>query len=151
MKTTQAQIDRFLKPQHMAIAGVSRSEKKFGNILFNNLTKVGFKVLPINPFCDKIIDTKCYSSIQELPTETNCLLIATAKDKTNELLVKAIKHGITNIWVNKGSENNETVYLAESLKGNIIIKECIYMFVEPVKGVHKFHKNCCKLFGTLPK
>jgi hypothetical protein len=34
---------------------------------------------------------------------------------------------------------------------DIISKQCILMWAEPVKSIHKFHRNLKKLFGLLPK
>jgi hypothetical protein len=49
------------------------------------------------------------------------------------------------------SETNQTIKIAEEYQKEIIHKKCIYMFAEPVAGIHRFHRTILKLFGMLPK
>ncbi len=64
---TKAQINQFLASKEIAVAGVSRNEKKFGRIVFEELKKKGYNVVPVNPNIDQVDETKCYSSVDDLP------------------------------------------------------------------------------------
>jgi predicted CoA-binding protein len=150
MKVTKAQIEEFLKANSIAIAGVSRNKKKFGRMVFNELKKNGYNVIPINPYTKDINGQICYSGIEQLPDNIDSLLIATPKDQTDFILREAINKGIKNIWVQQYSDTNHTLKIAEEYDTEIIYKKCIFMFAEPVAGFHKFHRTLVKLFGTLP-
>jgi uncharacterized protein len=151
MKVTKQQITNFLEGKRLAIAGVSRDPKKFGYLVFKDLTKNGFTVLPINPKSELIDGIKCFKSVSELPKDVESLLIMTPKHMTDDTLREAISRGIKNIWVQQMSETKDTLKIAEEYQKEIIFGKCIYMFAEPVPGFHKFHRTLVKLFGALPR
>lgn len=151
MKTGKKEIEEFLQPRRLAVAGVSRNNKKFGSVIFKELSDKGYDVLPINPNTDKINGKHCYKGISELPADITSLLIVTPKTQTNNVLREAINKGIKNIWVQQFSETEQTIKIAEEYQKEIIHDRCIFMFAEPVAGVHKFHRAILKLFGALPK
>jgi len=151
MKVSKSQIDNFLSAGSMAIAGVSRNEKKFGRIVYNDLKKSGYDVLPINPNIEDIDGEPCYASVNVLPEEVESLLIVTPKKETDEVLRNAITKGIKNIWVQQASDTDRTLKIAEEYNKEIICRKCIFMFAEPVRGFHKFHRTIVKFLGQLPK
>jgi len=148
---SKKQIDRFLEPRKLAIAGVSRNPKKFGHMVFSDLKKSGYDIYPVNPDAAEIEGTKCYTAVSELPGDVKHLLIITPKNQTDSVLKDAINHGMTSIWVQQMSETETTIKIAEEYKTEVILKKCIYMFAEPVAGIHKFHRGVVKFFGRLPR
>jgi predicted CoA-binding protein len=151
MKVTKQQIESFLQGKQLAIAGVSRSEKKFGHKVFTELMAKGHKVIPVNPNAEKIDGEPCYKTIGDLPPGVDSLLILTPKDQTDNILREAIQKGIKNIWVQQMSETEESLRIAEEYDKEIIFGKCIFMFAEPVGSIHRFHRAIVKLFGGLPK
>ncbi|MBN1596732.1 MAG: CoA-binding protein [Bacteroidales bacterium] len=150
-KISRKQVNDFFKNKKIAIAGVSRNPKKFGHRTFKELSEKGYTILPINPEADAIDNVKCYKRVEDLPGDIESLLILTPKEKTDEILRSAIKKGIKNIWVQQMSNTDETLKIAEEYQKEIITGKCIYMFTEPVAGVHRFHRTLVKIFGGLPK
>lgn len=151
MEVTRSQISDFFADKRIAIAGVSRNEKKFGNQIFKELTSKNYEVIPINPNTQSIDGVKCYNNINDLPSDINSLLIATSKNQTDDILESAIKKGIPNIWVQQSCESKNTLKIAEKHGKSIIYNKCLYMFTEPVGGIHKFHRTLVKIFGNYPK
>ncbi len=149
--STLTSIQEFLTPKKMAIAGVSRDEKKFGNQLYRDLKQNGYEIYPINPKAESISGAKCYSTVSELPDEVKHLLIVTPKEQTEGVVSEGISKGIKNMWIQQMSETKESIELAEKNGVNIISHHCIYMFADPVKGFHKFHRGLAKMFGKYPK
>jgi predicted CoA-binding protein len=151
MKVTKKDIEKFFEPGKLAVAGVSRNPKKFGYGVFKELLNKGYKVIPVNPKADEIEGVKCYHSISEIPGEMKSLLIVTPREQTDGILREAINKGFSNIWVQQMSETEDTIKIAEEYQVDIIHRKCIYMFAEPVAGIHKFHRTIVKIFGRLPK
>ena len=89
--------------------------------------------------------------MNDLPRDVSHLLILTPKEETDVVLREAINKGITNIWVQQMSETADTIRIAEEYNVELITGKCIYMFAEPVAGVHKFHRTLMKWFGKLPR
>jgi predicted CoA-binding protein len=149
---THAQIDAFFSVDTIAVAGVSRNPKKFGNIIFRTISdKKKYRVLPVNPAVDEIEGQKCYRDIASLPDAVHSIVLVTPKNKTAEALKSAIAKGIKNIWIQQHTETPEAIRIASESGLNVIFKKCIIMFTEPVAGFHRFHRNMMKFFGRLPK
>jgi predicted CoA-binding protein len=148
---TLNEIQNFLAPQKMAIAGVSRNQKKFGGAVFKELKEKNFELYPINPNAEEIQGVKCYKSVDELPTDVEHLLIVTPKYETEIVALAAIKKGIKKIWIQQQSDTPEAVKVIEEAGIPLIHKKCIMMFADPVKSVHGFHRFFVKAFGGYPK
>jgi len=150
-KTTKQGIDDFLGSNTIAIAGVSRNPKKFGYMVYNEMKQKGFKVLPMNPNVDSIDGDKCYSGLNALPLSPDALIVLTPKSETDSIVKQSIEKGIRNIWIQQGTETKQTLEMISSVEGNFIMGKCIFMFVEPVKSIHSFHRFVNKLFGAYPR
>jgi predicted CoA-binding protein len=151
MKATKASIDAFLSTQKIAVAGVSRDQKKFGFLVFKHLRERGFEVYPINPETDNIAGTPCFRSVSALPLNVHSLVILTPKKNTREVVAEAMAKGIDNIWIQQMSDTPAAIELTKAHPVNLITKECILMHTDPVTGIHKFHRSIKKFFGFYPR
>ena len=151
MKASKQLIQTFLETKKIGIAGVSRDSKKFSTVIFRELKEKGFDVYPINPNVDTIYGVTCYQSVSALPSDVRSLLIVTPKLYTLDLLKEAVIKGFSNIWIQQMSETPEVIAYAKSQNLNLIMKQCILMHTEPVRGFHKFHRAINRIFGLLPK
>jgi uncharacterized protein len=151
MKATRKSIEAFLAEKKMAIAGVSRDPKKFGNNVFRELKGKGFELYPVNPNADEINGEKCYADIYSVPDHVKRLLIVTPKKQTPGLVRDAVSRGIRSIWIQQMSDTPEAVEFALNNNVDLVMKECILMHSEPVMSIHRFHRAVRKFFGLLPK
>lgn len=150
MKVTLDRLATFFDTKNVAIAGVSRNKKKFGNQIYAALKNRGFNVIPINPNADKIDDIPCLKGVEDLNSNTDRLIIVTPKSETDAILKAALEKGIKHIWIQQHSETDKSLSLAEEYKQEIITKRCVFMFAEPVNGIHKFHRFILKTFNKYP-
>ncbi len=148
---TLNEIQKFLEPRKMAIAGASRNLKKFGGVVFKELREKGFELYPINPNAEEIQGVKCYKSVDEIPKDVMHLLILTSKEETEVVALAAVKKGIKMIWIQQKSETPEVIKTIEKAGIPLIYNKCIMMFATPVKGFHGFHRFLAKSFGGYPK
>jgi len=148
--TTLTEIQQFLSPKKMAIAGVSRNPKKFGATVFKELKEKGFELYPVNPNADEIQGVKCYKSVAELPGDVKHLFIVTPKKSTETAAEDAITKGMEMIWIQQQSDTPEAVEVIKAAGIPLIHKKCILMFADPVKGPHKFHRFLVKIVGMYP-
>lgn len=146
--TELEKIRSFLDAGVIAMAGASRDKKKFGNQVLTELKSRGMKVLPVHPEAREIDGLECVASVGDLPSDVNHLFVAVAKDKTAGIVEAAAEKGIKNVWIQQMSETPEAIKVAEEKGVDLITKRCIFMYADPVKGVHKFHRTLNKLFGT---
>lgn len=146
-----ADIKTFLEPKEMAISGVSRNPRKFGRVAYDHLTERGFKLYAVNPNTDEINGDRCYRNVSSLPSHVDRLYIVTPKEQTAQVLQEAAGKGIRHVWIQQRSEDDEAVRVATENNINLIQKECMLKFAEPVTGPHAFHRFLSKLFGSYPK
>src|SRR5690606_29465775 len=150
-KVSLNQIRQFLEPKKIAVAGASRNPKKFGGMLIKDLKEKGFEIYPVNPNTEDIQGIKCYKSVADLPEDVKHLLMATPKAESAEVARQAIEKKIEMIWIQLMADTPETVKIIEDAGITLIHKKCIYMFAEPVKGPHNFHRFFVKIFNKYPK
>jgi uncharacterized protein len=144
-------IDKILTSKNFAVAGVSRNKNKFGSVIFKELSDKGIASFPVNPGLSTIMGTECYSNLKSLPEKVEALIIATNSEATVKLVKEAFENGITKIWMQQGAESSEAVQFCDS-KGMVCVsKECLFMYLDPVKSIHKFHTVLWKLFGKYHK
>jgi predicted CoA-binding protein len=149
--TSLSSIKSFLDSREIAISGVSRNPKKFGRMVYEHLKKRDFKLYGVNPNTDKINGDPCYKTVADLPGHVTKLFIVTPKEQTLAVVQAAVNRGIRSIWIQQASETPAALELATKNNVDLISKECIMKFAEPVEGVHKFHRFISRLFGGYPK
>jgi len=140
-------IQKFLSSERIAVAGVSRNNKKFGYSVYKELKLKGFKVIPVNPNLKDIDGDVCYPAIVDIPGKLEALLTV-VKPQQTESLVDNIRKDIKVIWMQPGSESVTAINRCEKSGIDLVTGECILMYAEP-SGFHKFHRFINKLFGKL--
>jgi uncharacterized protein len=143
-------IKEFLAQKNIAVAGASRNPKKFGNIIFNDLLKKGYKAFPVNPNATEVDGHKCFANLCTLPAEVESVVFITPPDQTLTLLKEAMQTKIKYFWLQQGAENPEVINFCEEHNLKFISNRCILLHLEPVTGFHSVHKFISKLFGTYP-
>ncbi len=151
MRTSRKTIDSFLSSKKLAMAGVSRDPKKFGYAAYKELRDKGFDVSPINPNVDLIDAATCFRSVSALPTGIDHLLVVTSKKDTLGVVQEAVQKGIKSIWIQQMSDTPESIEYAKANGVDLVTRECILLWAEPVKSIHKFHRTVKRIFGLLPR
>jgi len=148
--TTKATMDDFLAQKTFAIVGVSRDQKKFGNIVYRDLKKKGFDVIPVNPKTDSIDGDPCYPNLAALPKPAGGVVIIVPPDRTESVVKEAKEAGISRVWMQQGAGSKAAIQFCEENGMNVVHGHCIMMFTDPT-GFHKFHRWVWKILGKLPK
>jgi len=148
---TKKDIENFYTQKKIALIGVSRNKKEFGNIVYAELKKKAYDVFPVNKHTDKINEDVCYKEISQLPNEVTAAVVLTPSGSTYSIVEQLIQKNIKHIWLQQTSDTPEAIELAQKEGVHLIYGKCILMFSEPVTGFHKFHRTLLKIFGRLPK
>jgi len=149
MKTSvqmRAVIDEMITSKEVAIAGVSRNPKKFGNVVYKTLKEKGFSVYPINPNTETIEGEKTFHSIEDLPENVKNLIILLKPEDVENVIDESIRKGISKIWLQQGSTNKEAIEKATDAGIEMVTNKCILMYANPT-GFHKFHTRINQFFG----
>ncbi len=149
--TSRATIDSFLAQRTLALVGVSRSGKKFGNAVLKELSGKGYRILPVHPEADDIGGVHCWPSLDALPEEVGGVVVVVPPDEAEKVVVAAAEAGILRVWLQQGSGSPEVVRRAEERRLEVVDGECILMFAEPTAFFHRAHRWVRGAFGRLPQ
>lgn len=71
-------LDKFFKPESIAIVGASSKENSIGRILIENLQKDGFpgRIYPINPEHGEILGIPAFPSVTDVPAGIDLAIVA---------------------------------------------------------------------------
>ncbi|MCA9379957.1 acetate--CoA ligase family protein [Candidatus Dojkabacteria bacterium] len=99
MKT--AQINKFFNPKSIAVIGASRSKKKVGGIILNNilLEKYPARIYPVNPNANKIMDLDVFDTIMDVPEIVDVAIIAIPSMFIYEIIEECGIKGVKNIII----------------------------------------------------
>ena len=148
--TSRAAVEGFLAQKDLAVVGVSRSGKKFGNAAYRELKEKGYNLFPIHPEADELEGDKCYPSFQDLPALVGGALIILPPEQTEKVVREAAGAGIKRVWMQQGAESSEALGFCSENGIEAVSGECILMFAEPSKFYHRIHRWVWKLAGKLP-
>jgi len=150
MMTSMAAVNDFLSQRSLAVVGVSRAGKKFGNSIFTTLKERGYKVFPVNPNADNVEGERCYHSLGELPEKVGGVVICVPPAQTEKVVHDAFESGIGRVWMQQGADSYAALRFCEKNEMSVVHGHCVLMFAEPVKSVHRVHRWVWKLIGKYP-
>ena len=142
-------VQDFIDGNRIALVGMSRSGKKFGNMASKELKERGYQVYPVHPEAEQIDGERCYSSLASIEGGVDGVLVVVPPERSGQVLKDAADAGIRNVWLQQGAESPEVWALGDELDLNLVSKKCILMYAEPVGSVHGVHRFFVKLFGKL--
>ena len=146
----KAAVDDFLAQRSLAVVGVSRGGKKFGNTAYRELKAKGYQLFPVHPEAEVLEGDKCYPSLSSLPELVGGVLVVVPPAQTEQVVRDATAANIPRVWLQQGAGSEAAVRFCEEHDISVVAGECILMFAEPVGFLHKPHRWVWKLLGKLP-
>jgi predicted CoA-binding protein len=148
--TSRAAVKDFLAQRDLAVVGVSRSGKKFGNMAYRELKAKGYHLFPIHPEANELEGDPCYATLRDLPTPVGGVLIIVSPEQTERVVREASEANIKRVWMQQGADSEEAISFCSDNGIEAIQGECILMFAEPSKFYHRIHRWVWKISGKLP-
>jgi len=142
-------IDQFVSSKRIAVVGMSRSGKKFGNMASKELKEKGYEIFPVHPEATEIDGMTCFPDLKSLSGKVDAVWISIPPKNVSPVLEEAAQIGLKNIWVQQGAWSAEVQLTIDKLQLPVVTKKCIMMYAPPVKSVHKFHRTIVGIFGKL--
>ena len=139
-KNSRETIDRFLAQRKLALVGMSRGGRKFGNTIFRELTAKGYSRVPGASGGAEIGGERCWPRLADLPEPVGGVVIVVPPAQTERVVADAARAGVPRVWMQQGSESDAAVRACEAAGIEVVRGECILMFAEPAGAVHRFHR-----------
>lgn len=149
--TSRAAIDEFLAQKTLALVGVSRGGRGFGNAVLKTLRRRGREVLPVHPEARDIDGVPCFRAVADLPARVGGLVLVVPPAQTEKLVAEAAAAGIRRVWMQQGAASPGAVAFCAANGVSAIHGECILMFAEPAGRIHRLHRTIKGLLGRLPE
>lgn len=149
--TSKAAITEFVNQRALAVVGVSRSGRKFGNLAYRDLKAKGYQLVPVHPEAETLEGDRCVRSLAALPAPVGGVLVVVPPDQAERVVGEAAAAGIPRVWLQPGAESSAAIRLAESKGVSVIAGECILMFAEPAGFGHRAHRWVMGILGRLPR
>jgi predicted CoA-binding protein len=134
---SQSEIKEILtKYKTIAVVGLSREPDKDSHRVSTYLKKHGFRIVPVNPFADEVLDEKSYKSLLDIPVEIQKTIeiidvFRPAKDAPS-IVEQAVKlkeaHGKPYVvWMQLGIENKQAAETAKKAGLTVVMDKCMMM------------------------
>jgi predicted CoA-binding protein len=148
--TTKAAVADFTGQEKLAVVGVSRKGRGFGNMAFKELKQKGYRLFPVNPHAETLEGERCFPSLSALPEPVDAVLIVVPPPETEKVVREAAAAGIRRVWMQQGAESPEAIRFCQENGIEVIHGECILMFTEHAAFYHRAHRWMWGLLGKLP-
>jgi len=118
-------INDMLKRKVYAVVGASRSERKWGRVVYEFLKAHGKRVYAVNPKASDIGGDPCWPTLAALPVKPDVVDIVTPPQVTEQIVRQADALGITRIWMQPGAESPRAIKLCTELGLKCVWDACV--------------------------
>ena len=152
--TTRAEIQDFLSHKRLAVIGVSRDSKDFGNGLYRELRRRGYEAIPVNPNAQVLEGERCFANVREIQPAPEAALVLTSTAASEQIVQECAEAGVKQVWLygvsGPASVNARAIEVATSHGMKVIPGYCVYMFLPGSAFYHRAHGFVARLTGTCP-
>jgi uncharacterized protein len=100
----------------VAVIGASSDPRKFGHRAVRAFRRQGYTVIPINPNEAEVDGLKAYASVLDVPGPIDMATFYVPPSIGEKVMAEVAQKQIPEVWLNPGSESDELIRLARSLK-----------------------------------
>src|SRR5579863_2936476 len=134
-------IQDFLSQKRIALIGISRDPKSFSLLLFEELCRRGYDVVPVNPKTPNVMGRPCFARVQDIEPPVDGALVMTSAAKTDTVVADCAEAGIRRVWMyraaGQGAVSQKAVEFCTQHGMQVIPGECPFMFLTPASGIHR--------------
>ncbi|MCW4026385.1 MAG: CoA-binding protein [Candidatus Bathyarchaeota archaeon] len=109
----------------IAVVGASRDPEKYGHRVYEDLKEAGYAVYPVNPNASEILGDRCYPDLKSLPVKPDVVNVVVPPEVTDEVVKSCKELGITNVWMQPGSESEKAIEYCEANGIDVVYGVCI--------------------------
>ncbi len=156
--THDARVQDFLAQQRIAVAGVSRDNRRHpaGNVNYRRLKETGHQVFAVNPNMQAFDGDPCYPDVQSIPGGVDGVLIVTRPELTEQIVRDCSAAGVRRVWIHQSvvggsSVSQAAVDYCRQHDISVIAGTCPMMYGPAVDFGHRCMLWIQKLSGRMPQ
>ena len=158
MSTTtgvRAEIDAFLASPRLALIGVSRDPKEFGQRLYGDMRNWGYDAIAVSPHLTELGGAPVYARAQDIAGPVDAALLLTSPSLNEQIVRDCAEKGIQRVWFygvsDRSNENAAAIAYCEENGIAVIPGYCPYMFMARSPFFHKIHGFVARMTGQCPR
>ncbi len=122
---TDEEIKQIFSLKNVAVIGLSKNQEKAAHFVPKYLSQNGYNIIPVNPTADKILDKKCYPSVEDVLEPIDIVDVFRPSDQVLPVVQQAIKKKPKVIWLQEGIHNVEAEELARQEGIKVVFNRCM--------------------------
>ncbi|QOQ88920.1 CoA-binding protein [Campylobacter peloridis] len=111
--------------RYIAIVGLSPNKEKASYFVSKYLQDCGFKIYPIYPKEEIILNEKVFRSLKEIPFLIDTVVMFRKSSYANELFEELLFKNVKNFWMQLGIINDEIMQKCQKYGINCVQDRCI--------------------------
>jgi predicted CoA-binding protein len=108
----------------IAVVGASRDPNKAGGSVPAGLQQRGFRIIPINPFADRLFGERVYRSLADVPEKIDLVDVFRPAGEAPDIARQAIAVGAKALWLQLDIRSDEARRIAEEAGLDFVEDEC---------------------------
>ena len=109
----------------IAVVGLSRDPSKAAHAIPARLQRAGFRVIPVNPFVDKLLGETSSRTLNDVPFSVEVVLVFRPSTEAAAVAKAAVAIGAKALWLQQGIVSAEARRLAEAAGMLYVEDRCI--------------------------
>ena len=111
---TSARAERILRSYDtITVVGASRSASKAAHTVPAHMQLHGWRVIPVNPYADKILGEQVYRKLGDVPEQVGLVDVFRPAGQVPDIARQAVAAGATALWLQLGIASAEARAIAE--------------------------------------
>jgi len=125
MNSDRKIVESILKMKIIAVVGISANSQRPSNYVSDYMKKNGYKIIPVNPFHDNILNETSFPNLLNIPYPVDVVNIFRRSEFVLPIIKDAIKIKAKAIWLQDGVISEEGAELAAEAKLLFIMNDCL--------------------------
>jgi len=111
----------------VAVVGISPKEDRPSYIVASYLKSKGFRIIPVRPDGEEILEEKVYHRLSEIPKEigVDVVDIFRRSEDVPPIVEEAIQRGVKVVWMQEGVIHKEAGEKAEKAGLKVVMDRCM--------------------------
>jgi uncharacterized protein len=137
------------------MVGISREGRDFSVSLFEEMSRRGYDMVPVNPNTSEALGRPCFARVQDIRPPVDAVLLMTSPAVTDTVVKDCAPASIRRVWMyragGKGAVSPEAVRFCEEHAIQVVPGQCPFMFWPDAGTGHRLHGFIRKITGRYPR
>jgi len=109
----------------IAVVGISPKPDRPSHRVARYLKENGYRIIPVNPTAEEILDEKCYPDLAAIPEPVDVVDIFRRSEEAGAIVEDAIKIAARAVWMQEGVVNEEAAVRAKAAGLLVVMDRCM--------------------------